>query len=206
VKNGKQFRKQATGAQDTQTASRSLQKKTAITVVKVFLLIFLVGSLAGIAGEEFHWGHGNSQVADSHLPEIAGEPATDKTVTAKPPADESAAKEQRTVIAYYFRGSTRCYSCETIENYAHGAIEAGFSDALKDRRLQWKVVNVEEPGNEHFIKDYQLYSQSVVLVELCDGKQTKWKNLEQVWLLLGDKSAFTRYVQEEVRLFLAESR
>ncbi|MEW6173968.1 MAG: nitrophenyl compound nitroreductase subunit ArsF family protein [Bacillota bacterium] len=205
MKSRKQVRKQASGTQNTQTNSRPLQKKTAATIVKVLLLIFLIASLACIAGEEYHRGHWNRRVADSRSPETAGETATGKTV-AKPPANEPAAKEPGTVIAYYFRGSTRCYSCVTIENYAREAIEAGFSDALKDGRLQWKVVNVEEPGNEHFIQDYQLYSQSVVLVEIKDGKQTKWKNLAEVWPLLNDKAAFQRYVQEEVGAFLGGSR
>ncbi|MEW6182998.1 MAG: nitrophenyl compound nitroreductase subunit ArsF family protein [Bacillota bacterium] len=202
MKNGKKVGKQTAQAQNnTRATSRPLPKKTAATVVKVFLLIVLVASLVGIAGEEYHWGHGNRHVADSRLPETAGEPATGKTVD-KPSADEPAAKEQKTVIAYYFHATARCSSCINIENYTREVIEDDFTGAIKDRQLLWHVVNVEEPGNEHFIQDYQLYSQSVVLVEMQNGKQTRWKNLKKVWSLLNDKAVFQKYVQEEVSTFL----
>ena len=41
------------------------------------------------------------------------------------------------------------------------------------------MVNVDEPANEHFIKDYQLYSKSIVIVKMQDGKELKWENLDE---------------------------
>ena len=64
-------------------------------------------------------------------------------------------------------------------------------------------MNVESTENQHFIEDYQLRTRSVVLVELQDGKQIRWKNLEKVWQLVQDKDAFFNYIQEETGEFLA---
>ena len=103
------------------------------------------------------------------------------------------------VIAYYFHTTYRCASCRSIEAYSHEAIESAFADEIRDGRLVWKVVNIEVKGNEHFAKDYSLYTKSLVLVNEVRGKPAQWKNLADVWKLLQDKPRFLRYVQDEVR-------
>jgi hypothetical protein len=108
------------------------------------------------------------------------------------------------VVAYYFHTTQRCASCRAIEAYSREAIERAFADQLKDGRLLWKVVNVEVKGNEHFVKDYRLYTKSVVLVNEVRGRPAEWKNLEKVWQLLHDKDKFLRYVQDETRAYLTE--
>jgi hypothetical protein len=108
------------------------------------------------------------------------------------------------VIAYYFHTTYRCASCRAIEAYSHEAIEAAFADEIKDGRILWKVVNVEVKGNEHFVKDYSLYTKSLVLVNEVRGKPAEWKNLEKVWQLLQDKDKFLRYVEDETRAYLTE--
>lgn len=61
-----------------------------------------------------------------------------------------------------------------------------------------------EQGNEHFIKDYELYTKSVVIVDTRNGKQIRWKNLEKVWELLYSKDAFIKYIEDELRSYQAE--
>jgi len=77
-------------------------------------------------------------------------------------------------------------------------VREGFPKELSEGRLEWRMVNVEESGNEHFVNDYQLYSKSIVIVKKQDGKQTEWKNLKRIWELVRDKRVFMRYIQDEV--------
>lgn len=109
------------------------------------------------------------------------------------------------VVAYYFHTTVRCVSCRAIEAYSQEAIASAFADQIKDGRLVWEVVNVEVPGNEHFIQDYRLYTKSLVIVHEVQGKPPEWKNLEKVWQLVQDKPRFLRYVQDEMRGYLKES-
>ncbi len=111
-------------------------------------------------------------------------------------------KASSKLVAYYFHGNMRCMTCRTIEAYAKEAVNAGFPEALKDGRLEFRAVNVEEKANEHFVQDYQLTTRSVVLVQFADGKQGQWKNLPRVWQLVRDKEAFLKYVQDETRSYL----
>jgi hypothetical protein len=107
------------------------------------------------------------------------------------------------VIAYYFHTNTRCSTCVKIEQYSHEAIEQGFPYELKNGTLELRVVNYEQPENRHFMQDYKLVSKSLVLVNIVNGKQTRWTNLKLVWQLTGHKDAFLNYVRKETRGYLA---
>jgi hypothetical protein len=126
--------------------------------------------------------------------EIAGSPAV-------PVAEQKVVP--RRVVAYYLHGHVRCATCRRLEAYAREAVESGFVDEIGEGRVVWRAIDFEDKGNEHYVKDYRLYTKSVILAEEVKGKQTRWKNLTRVWQLLPDKAAFLRYVQDEVRAFLA---
>lgn len=130
-------------------------------------------------------------------PAVASAAAETPASLAKGPA-----RPAHRVIAYYFHGTFRCPSCRRIELYTQEALETAFADALRDGRLEWRVLNVDEPDNAHYINDYKLYTRSVVLSDLRDGKEVRWKNLDRVWRLLGDKEAFLDYVRGEVAAYL----
>ena len=110
------------------------------------------------------------------------------------------------VVAYYFHGAKRCNTCRRIEAYTQEAITAGYDEQLRDGRLEWHSLNVDEPANEHFVQAYEIAMSSVILVEIRDGKEQRWKNLERIWHLTGDKEAFLAYIQEETDVFLGEKR
>jgi hypothetical protein len=107
------------------------------------------------------------------------------------------------VIAYYFHTNARCSTCIKIEEYSHEAIEQGFPNELKNGTLEMRVVNYEQPENKHFMQDYNLVSKSLVLANIVNGKQTKWTNLKEVWMLTGKKEEFLSYVRKEVQQYLA---
>ena len=103
------------------------------------------------------------------------------------------------IRVYYFHGTTRCATCKTIEAYAHETVASAFAPELKAGSLEWTVVNVDEPANQHFTRDFQLYTRSVVVVDAKDPK--RFKVLDRVWQLVGDKTAFQKYVEQEIRAF-----
>ena len=132
------------------------------------------------------------------------EPATKQKEKAPSPLSEVKSQNSK-VIAYYFHGTFRCSTCRTIEQYSHNAIQMYFAKELGDGRLEFRPVNVEEPENKHFIQDYQLVTRSLVLSLVSDGRETKWKNLPDVWKLVRDKDKFFQYVKDEVEKFLKET-
>jgi hypothetical protein len=126
---------------------------------------------------------------------VAGSPEKPKTA----PAVAAAPAASPGILVYYFHATTRCATCKTIEAYAHETVASKFAADLQARRLEWQAVNVEEPANQHFIRDFQLYTRSVVVVDAKDPK--RFKVLDRVWQLVRDKAAFQQYVEQEIRGF-----
>ena len=106
------------------------------------------------------------------------------------------------VDVYYFHGNFRCVSCRKIEDYTKTTLETFFKPQLASGKLVYKVINVEKKGNERFVRDYQLYTKSVALSLVENGREVKYKNLGKVWEYLGDKERFSKYIKEEVMNFL----
>ncbi|MDP8212974.1 MAG: nitrophenyl compound nitroreductase subunit ArsF family protein [Candidatus Zapsychrus exili] len=107
----------------------------------------------------------------------------------------------RTVV-YYFHGNARCVSCRNIEKYTKEALEKYFFDKMASQSIDYQVINVEEEGNGHYTKDYKLYTKSVVLFKVKNGKEVAYKNLEQVWQYLHNKEKFYEYIKEETEKFI----
>lgn len=110
-------------------------------------------------------------------------------------AEQSKALTQSTV--YYFHSNARCMSCHKIENYTKEVFEENFKD-----KLDLKIVNIDEQANRHFINDYQLYTKSVVLVKVKEGKEVGYKNLDKVWNYFRDEKQFKKYMKNEIDTFL----
>ena len=108
------------------------------------------------------------------------------------------------VIAYYFHGSFRCYTCNMMEKYSKEAIEDNFKDALNSGILEFKEVNVEARENEHFVRKYNLYTKTLILSLVKDGKEVRSKNLDKIWQYARNKQRFIEYVTGEVNEFLKD--
>lgn len=126
------------------------------------------------------------------------------------PTDTSGAKSvaspaQNTadrVVVFYLHGNRRCATCKKLEAYSEEAVATGFATQLADSTLVWQVINFEDADNEHYVKDYGLYSQSLVLSRRRGGREIEWKNLDEIWTLVGNRKEFMAYVQAELAAFL----
>lgn len=120
-----------------------------------------------------------------------------------PAASEENAVEKPQLIVYYFHGNVRCRTCNMIESYANETVTEHFGTLLDEGIVEWKTVNVHKPENQHFMKDYELVSQTVVLSRRENGKESQWRKLDRVWELVGNKPAFQDYVRKETASVLA---
>ena len=105
---------------------------------------------------------------------------------------ESAADRQ--FVLYYLHGARRCKTCRSIESYAKGVVNSRFADAVESGALTWEVVNYDTPENQHFVEDFGLYTSSLVIAEIEQGKTVSFEVLKEAWSLVGDKTKFQQYV------------
>jgi hypothetical protein len=167
-------------------------------LVSVLLLFIAVSTVVLVVKETRQ----RPPVGDS--PSLKGITCQPDTTYRRPSPIATAKQSEHKVIVYYFHSTVRCPSCLRIESLTKEAIEEGFARAIRDGLLELRLVNIEEPGNQHFVDDFQLFTKSVVVVDKQDGIQTRWKNLDRVWRLFRDEDAFLTYVRDEVRTYLGE--
>ena len=105
-------------------------------------------------------------------------------------------------VATYFYTNVRCPSCLTIERLTSETIQAAFAEQLGSGLLYWRAVNLDGKGNFHYVKDYNLYTKSVIISEEVEGREVRWENLVKVWELLRNEEKFRKYIREEIVSFM----
>ena len=108
------------------------------------------------------------------------------------------------VIAYYFHGTSRCASCYKLEKYSREAVETNFKEAVVAGKLEFRVINVEDKGKEYYADYYQLYTKTLILSLVKDGREVKWKNLNKIWEYVDNKEGFLVYANGEIADLLKE--
>lgn len=108
------------------------------------------------------------------------------------------------IVVYYFHTTLRCPTCYKIEQYTHEAVEKYFDKEIKTGTISFKAVNVEQEKNQHYVKDYQLFSKAVVISLIKGGKEVTYNNLSKIWEYVGDKAKFYEYIKTEITQYLEE--
>ena len=115
--------------------------------------------------------------------------------------ERSSARQIDRLVVTYFHTNQRCENCRRIEAWSREAVESAFAAQLADGRIEWEVINFDEPQHRHFAAQYQLVAPVLVLVEMHQATPVRHVYAGEVWSLTADKPAFLRYVQGEVRQF-----
>ncbi len=105
-------------------------------------------------------------------------------------------------IVYYFFMGKRCSTCLRIEEWSAMAVKDDLREHVEAGRLKWQALDIDEPENKHFVKDFQLYTKSVIVTEYKDGKLVRWMNLPDIWKLAHDQNQFIDYVAGKTRKFM----
>jgi DUF971 family protein len=159
------------------------------TIVSTILLVFVAASVGYLV------------MTETRSAEQPAKPAV--AVEATPAVAPADSVRLHKVIAYYLHNTQRCRTCLKIEQMAKDALQAEFPDLLESGEVEWQVLNMEDPSNQHLATDYGLVTSSLVIVELHDGQQQEWVNMSRVWELVhDDEAAFREYVSRQVRAYL----
>jgi hypothetical protein len=141
--------------------------------------------------------------AGAHFAGIGGEKSAAAAPVAAAVESRASTPEAKAqpvkLVVYYFHTTARCYTCRLIENYSAETVQQRFAGEIGNGRIEWRTVNVQESANRHFVKKYQLFTKTVVVVRLENGKEVKHKALNDTWNLVDRKPAFQSYIEREVR-------
>ncbi len=135
--------------------------------------------------------------------------AADQTKS-EPSTDSLSNSADSTLTEYllvtYFHGNARCVTCRKMEAFAKEALDSTFAKEQASGTVKWRTVNFDDDGNEHFLGDYKLFGQALILSWMKDGKEMEYANLDQIWQLVRDKEKYLEYVRTEVTGQLEKKR
>lgn len=109
------------------------------------------------------------------------------------------------VTVYYFYATTRCDGCLEIERLADEILRQEFSRELADGRLRWQPVNVDLPENSHFIFDFDLAANELVVSHGDGAQERAWEKLPDVWKLADDPEQLQTRLVRMVANLLGEA-
>lgn len=110
------------------------------------------------------------------------------------------------VKADYIHAKVRCKSCRLLEKWSKAAVTEGLADSIRTGRLIWASESMATPGGAILADQLGLMGSSLVLMELRNGKMTRFKELKKTWNLVGDSTALNAYVKSETLSFLNTAR
>jgi hypothetical protein len=108
------------------------------------------------------------------------------------------------INVYYFFTNVRCSRCYAFEKFTKEALERYFTPELNSGKIIFKPLNIDQKENQHFMKEYQLYTKAVVISMVNGDKEIKHKNLPKIWEYVGDKEKFYNYIKTETNQYLEE--
>jgi hypothetical protein len=111
-------------------------------------------------------------------------------------------KPPTTVVCTCFLNEHPCESSRRLEAWTKDALEAGFAPDLQSGRITFRSINYDLPENAHYLRDYALPFQSIVLQD--SGNPKRWVRLDKLWEMIGDQKVFRQYVQDETGKFIAD--
>ncbi|MDF1525272.1 MAG: nitrophenyl compound nitroreductase subunit ArsF family protein [bacterium] len=106
------------------------------------------------------------------------------------------------VIVYQFHRRFRCEACYKLEASINEAIKNHFPEELEAGRLVFSVLDLDGEGSGQYEKKYNFFYNTVIVVDIENGKETRFKNLEEVWSLVEDKEAAVEYIRSEIAEYL----
>lgn len=106
------------------------------------------------------------------------------------------------VIVYQFHRRFRCEACYKLEQTMNETLQTYFQDELRTGRLIFRVMDLDEEGSDLYEKKYDFFYNTVIVVDIENGKETRFKNLEEVWSMVDQKDAATEFIRSHVAEYL----
>lgn len=118
--------------------------------------------------------------------------ATNEAGVAATPVGLNAQLAESQFSAVYFHAANRCQTCRKIEKFAHEAL----TPEIEASKLAWQTADFTASDNASLVDQFKVYTSTVVLVEVQDGKVVRWRNLEEVWNHTSKQADFTAFINQ----------
>lgn len=93
--------------------------------------------------------------------------------------DENQVKDSKEISlekveVFYFHNTRRCATCEAVEEVTKKSLEEFYSEELKNGKVTFQSLNVEDESNEALARKLKISGQTLLIVK--DGKKKDLTN------------------------------
>lgn len=100
------------------------------------------------------------------------------------------------VIDFY--GTHRCMTCEAIEANAKYTIETYFQDAVKNGKVEFKTVNVDDDKNYDMAERFEATGTALFINVIKEGKEQHIDLTKFAFAKGTDQAAFSTVLKEKI--------
>ncbi len=69
------------------------------------------------------------------------------------------------VTVYYFHNERRCATCTAVEDVTVKALKANYADQMKDGKMVFHSINIEDAASAALVKEMKVTGQSLLIIK-----------------------------------------
>ena len=101
-----------------------------------------------------------------------------------------------------FHSTHRCMTCNAIEANTKYTLETYFAKELKDQKITFKVINVDEKENEKIAEKFEASGTALFLNVIKNGKETQLDLTEFAFMNGNEKEIFSKELKVKIDMEL----
>ena len=100
-----------------------------------------------------------------------------------------------------FHYTERCTQCLNMERYTRELLDENFADMVADKKIQFRLVEMDKPENRNLVDRFGLFTTTIVLVRFENYKEKKINVLTDSWKYYDDETAFKEMLKKKLEEF-----
>ncbi|MFD0836806.1 nitrophenyl compound nitroreductase subunit ArsF family protein [Mariniflexile aquimaris] len=97
-----------------------------------------------------------------------------------------------------FHSTHRCMTCNAIEANAKYTLNTYFAKELKEGKISFKAINVDEKTNEKIAEKFEASGTSLFLNVIKNGKETQINLTDFAFMKGNDQEAFSKELKSKI--------
>lgn len=97
-----------------------------------------------------------------------------------------------------FHSTHRCMTCNAIEANTKYTLDTYFAEELKDDKITFQVINVDEKENENIAEKFEASGTALILNVIKKGKETQINLTEFAFMNGNDQDVFSKELKAKI--------
>lgn len=95
-------------------------------------------------------------------------------------------------------GNHRCTSCINMEAWTEETIETYFSEEREDEKIEFLVLNYQDPQNDEIVSRYSEHPFTSLYAEIIIGGESHITEMEDAWYYQTEREKFIMFMKEYI--------